>query len=183
MSRIGLQPVEIPENVEINFEGSVLNVKGPNGEISRQINSKIELKIEDDLLTVERKTDDKEARSLHGLTRSLIDSMVEGVANNFEKTLEMEGVGYRANKQGNKVILEVGYSHPVEIEAPEGIDIEVEDGDSIIVRGSDKQLVGEVAAKIRAIREPEPYKGKGIRYKGEYIRRKEGKTGVTATEE
>jgi len=176
MSRIGLKPIEIPEKIEVTKEGNVITVKGPKGELTQTIHSDIIVKIEDNEIIVERQNESKEQRSLHGTTRSLISNMVEGVQKEFEKHLEIIGVGYRAQKQGKNLVVNAGYSHQVEIEEPEGIVIEVPKNTEIIVKGIDKELVGTVAAKIRAIRSPEPYKGKGIRYKGEYVRRKEGKT-------
>ncbi|MRG88031.1 50S ribosomal protein L6 [Salinibacillus xinjiangensis] len=176
MSRIGLKPLEIPEGVEVNVnEGNVV-VKGPKGELTRSFNPDMNIKIEDNVLTVERPSDNKEHRALHGTTRSLIANMVEGVSKGFEKALEINGVGYRAQKQGNKVVVNAGYSHPVELDSVEGIEVEVPSNTKIVVKGIDKEKVGAVAANIRAIRPPEPYKGKGIRYEGEYVRRKEGKT-------
>ncbi|QHE50704.1 50S ribosomal protein L6 [Pontibacillus sp. HMF3514] len=176
MSRVGLKLLEIPEGVEINIDGETVTVKGPKGELTRNIHSDMTVKIEDNVLTVERPSDKKAHRELHGTTRSLIGNMVEGVSKGFEKSLEIQGVGYRAQKQGDKVIVNAGYSHPVEVENREGIDIEVPSQAKITVKGIDKELVGAVAANIRAIRPPEPYKGKGIRYEGEHVRRKEGKT-------
>src|SRR5690625_967792 len=176
MSRIGLKPIEIPEKIEVTKEGNVITVKGPKGELTQTIHSDIIVKIEDNEIIVERQNESKEQRSLHGTTRSLISNMVEGVQKEFEKHLEIIGVGYRAQKQSKNLVVNAGYSHQVEIEEPEGIVIEVPKNTEIIVKGIDKELVGTVAAKIRAIRSPEPYKGKGIRYKGEYVRRKEGKT-------
>ncbi|QHS23956.1 50S ribosomal protein L6 [Virgibacillus sp. MSP4-1] len=176
MSRIGFKPVEIPEGVEVNVNDDKIEVKGPKGELARSFNPDMNIKIEDNVLTVERPSESKEHRSLHGTTRSLISNMVEGVSKGFEKALEITGVGYRAQKQGEKIVVNAGYSHPVEIEPIEGIDIEVPSNTRIVVKGIDKEKVGAVAANLRAIRPPEPYKGKGIRYEGEYVRRKEGKT-------
>ncbi|RLL40739.1 50S ribosomal protein L6 [Oceanobacillus piezotolerans] len=176
MSRIGLKPIEIPEGVEVKLDGNTITVKGPKGQLTRDLNSDMKINIEDNVLTVGRPSDNKEHRALHGTTRSLINNMVVGVSKGYEKALEIIGVGYRAQKQGNKVVISAGYSHPVEIEQIEGIEIEVPKNTELIVKGIDKQLVGAVAANIRAIRSPEPYKGKGIRYAGEYVRRKEGKT-------
>ena len=176
MSRIGLKPIEIPENVEIKLDGQVVTVKGPKGELTRNVHQDIKVVIEDNTVVVSRGDDLKEHRSLHGTTRSLINNMIEGVVTGFEKHLEILGVGYRATKQGDKLVVAAGYSHPVEIEHIEGIEIEVPKNTELIIRGINKELVGEVAAKIRAIRPPEPYKGKGIRYKDEHVRRKEGKT-------
>ncbi|MFD2657870.1 50S ribosomal protein L6 [Gracilibacillus thailandensis] len=176
MSRIGLKLLEIPEGVEIKVDGNNITVKGPKGELSRSFDSDMKVNIEDNVLTVERPSDSKQHKALHGTTRSLIGNMVEGVHKGFEKALEIQGVGYRAQKQGNKLVVNAGYSHPVELEPIDGIDIEVPANTKVVVKGIDKELVGAVAANIRAIRPPEPYKGKGIRYEGEYVRRKEGKT-------
>jgi len=176
MSRIGLKVLEIPEGVEVKNDNNFVTVKGPKGELSRQFHQEMTIKIEDNVLTVERPSDHKEHRALHGTTRSLIGNMVEGVHKGFEKTLEIQGVGYRALKQGTKLVVNAGYSHPVEIEPQDGIEIDVPANTKVIVKGIDKELVGAVAANIRAIRPPEPYKGKGIRYAGEHVRRKEGKT-------
>ncbi|GAA0597090.1 50S ribosomal protein L6 [Virgibacillus siamensis] len=176
MSRIGLKPIEIPEGVEINMNGNTITVKGPKGELTRDYHEDMKVVIEDNVLTVERPSDHKEHRALHGTTRSLIGNMVEGVHKGFEKNLEINGVGYRALKQGDKVVINAGYSHPVEIDPIEGIEIDVPKNTQLIVKGINKELVGAVAANIRAIRPPEPYKGKGIRYEGEYVRQKEGKT-------
>lgn len=176
MSRIGLKPIEIPEKVEVKVDGHIVTVKGPKGELTRKVHEDMNVKLEDNLVTVERQNDLKEQRALHGTTRSLIANMIEGVQNGFEKHLEVIGVGYRVQKQGNKLSVSAGYSHNVEIEQPEGIEIEVPKNTEIIVKGYDKELVGAIAANIRAVRSPEPYKGKGIRYKGEHVRRKEGKT-------
>lgn len=176
MSRIGLKPIEIPEGVEVKQDGNTITVKGPKGTLTLDIHHDMKINIDGNVLTVERPSDHKEHRSLHGTTRSNIANMVEGVSKGFEKSLEIIGVGYRVQKQGNKVVINAGYSHPVEIEKIEGIEIDVPKNTEVVVKGIDKQLVGAVAANIRAIRPPEPYKGKGIRYAGEYVRRKEGKT-------
>lgn len=179
MSRIGKQPIEIPAGVTVKVDNdNNVSVKGPKGELTQQIHKDMKVTVEDNVVTVSRPSDNKFHRSLHGLSRSLIANMVEGVTKGYEKTLEINGVGYRAQKQGKKLVLNVGFSHPVEIEEPQGIEIEVPDANKIIVRGIDKQKVGAVAANIRAVRPPEPYKGKGIRYEGERIIRKEGKTGA-----
>ncbi|MCA0170869.1 MULTISPECIES: 50S ribosomal protein L6 [Bacillaceae] len=177
MSRVGLKPVDIPSDVTIDIKGDVVTVKGPKGELSRTFSSDIKVNIEENVLTVARPSDNKEHRALHGTTRSLIANMVEGVTKGFEKGLEIIGVGYRASKSGQKLILNVGYSHPVEMVPEEGIEIEVPSNTKVVVKGIDKERVGAVAANIRAVRTPEPYKGKGIRYENEYVRRKEGKTG------
>ncbi|MGN8647819.1 50S ribosomal protein L6 [Gracilibacillus sp. HCP3S3_G5_1] len=176
MSRIGLKLLEIPQGVEIKVDGNNVTVKGPKGELSRSFNSEMKIKIEDNVLTVERPSDSKQHKALHGTTRSIIGNMVEGVHKGFEKALDIQGVGYRAQLQGKKLVVNAGYSHPVEVEPVDGIDIEVPSNTRVVVKGIDKELVGAVAANIRAIRPPEPYKGKGIRYEGEYVRRKEGKT-------
>jgi large subunit ribosomal protein L6 len=175
MSRIGKQPIAVPSGVEITIEPELVRVKGPKGELSERVDRSMEVKQENGEILVARPTDRGEHRALHGLTRSLIANMVEGVTNGFEKRLEIQGVGYRAQLQGKKLVLALGYSHPVEMEAPEGIDFEVPQPTRVIVRGISKQVVGEVAANIRKQRPPEPYKGKGIRYEGEYVMRKVGK--------
>lgn len=177
MSRIGKKPIEIPNGVTVTINGNTVTVKGPKGELTRSFSPVLDIKLEDNVLTVSRSSDDKEERALHGTTRSLLANMVEGVSKGFQKNLELVGVGYRAQKQGKKLVLNVGYSHPVEIEPEENIEIEVPANTKIVVKGIDKERVGAVAANIRAVRPPEPYKGKGIRYEGEYVRRKEGKTG------
>src|SRR5699024_345736 len=176
MSRIGLNPIQILEGVEAKFDDNTATVKGPKGELTRTLHQDIKINVEDNTITFERPSDHKAHRALHGTTRSLINNMIQGVHKGFEKQLEIIGVGYRAQKQGNKTTINAGYSHPVEIEQPEGIEIEVPKNTQIIVKGIDKELVGAVAANIRAIRSPEPYKGKGIRYTGENVRQKEGKT-------
>jgi large subunit ribosomal protein L6 len=176
MSRIGLKPIEVPQGVEVKMDGNTVTVKGPKGELTRSLHSDITVNIQENEITFERPSNNKEHRALHGTTRSLISNMVIGVHKGFEKTLDIIGVGYRAQMQGKKLVLNAGYSHPVEIEAGEGIEIEVPKNTQIIVKGIDKELVGAVAANIRAVRSPEPYKGKGIRYVDEYVRRKEGKT-------
>lgn len=177
MSRVGLKPIEVPEKVEVKLDGNRISVKGPNGELSRILHAEIIVKIEDNTIFVERPSDHKKHRSLHGTTRSIVANMIEGVTKGYEKKLELVGVGYRAQKSGNKLILNVGYSHPVEITPEPGIEVEVPANTQVIVKGIDKERVGAIAANIRAVRSPEPYKGKGIRYAGERIRRKEGKTG------
>lgn len=177
MSRIGVLPIQIPDNVEFTINKNVVKVKGPKGELERTIPGAMIIKEEEGQVIVERPTNSKKHRSLHGLTRSLIANMVEGVVNGFGKNLQIEGVGYRAKKEGNKLVLNVGYSHPVTIEPPEGIEIDVPKATSISVRGIDKEKVGQIAAQIRDIRPPEPYKGKGIRYQDEKVVRKVGKAG------
>ncbi|HLS52949.1 MAG TPA: 50S ribosomal protein L6 [Tissierellaceae bacterium] len=178
MSRIGLRPINIPSGVEINIkENNVVEVKGPKGQLTQQIDPAMKLKIEDNILTIERPTETKRHKSLHGLSRTLIANMIEGVTEGYSKELEIIGTGYRAQKQGKKLILGLGFSHPIELEDPEGIEVEVPAANKIIVRGIDKQKVGNYAAVIREFRKPEPYKGKGIRYADEQVRRKVGKTG------
>jgi large subunit ribosomal protein L6 len=178
MSRIGKMPIPVPSDVEVTIRGSEVTVKGPEGELSRNFRKDISVSLQDDQLMVTRPTDHRLHRSLHGLTRALLANMVQGVHEGFSKELEVQGVGYRAQMEGDKLILMVGYSHPVEIVPPPGITIGVAKGyRNIEVRGADKELVGQVAAEIRAVRKPEPYKGKGIRYAGEYVRRKAGKAG------
>jgi large subunit ribosomal protein L6 len=175
MSRIGKQPIAVPDGVEITVEPELVRVKGPKGELAERVSRDIGVEQQNGELLVTRPSDRGEHRALHGLTRSLIFNMVEGVTNGYEKRLEIQGVGYRAQLQGRMLVLALGYSHPVELEAPEGIDFEVPVPTRIVVRGISKQAVGEVAANIRKRRPPEPYKGKGIRYEGEYVPRKVGK--------
>ncbi len=177
MSRVGRKPVEIPAGVTVTLNGNTVTVKGPKGELTRTFHSDIEIKVEDNNVVVNRPSDEKLHRSLHGTTRAIIANMIEGVSKGFERNLELIGVGYRAQKQGKKLVLNVGYSHPVEIEPEEGIEIEVPANTKISIKGTDKERVGALAANIRDVRPPEPYKGKGIRYEGEQVRRKEGKTG------
>ncbi|MDM5329389.1 50S ribosomal protein L6 [Neobacillus sp. CF12] len=177
MSRVGKKPIEIPAGVTVTLNNSTVTVKGPKGELTRSFNPDIEIKVEENLITITRPTDVKEHRALHGTTRAVIANMVEGVSKGFERKLELIGVGYRAQKQGNKLVLNVGYSHPVEIEPETGLEIEVPTNTRITISGTDKERVGALAANIRQVRPPEPYKGKGIRYEGEFVRRKEGKTG------
>lgn len=177
MSRIGKKLLEIPAGVTINIaDDNTVTVKGPKGELTRTFNADIKINIEENVLTVSRPSDAKEHRALHGTTRSLLGNMVEGVSKGFERGLELIGVGYRASKSGNKLVLNVGYSHPVEITPESGIEIEVPSQTKVLVKGTDKERVGAIAANIRDVRPPEPYKGKGIRYEGEHVRRKEGKT-------
>ena len=178
MSRIGRLPIAIPKGVDIKLEGNnVLTVKGSKGTLTKQFHKEIIIKVEGEQILVERPSDLKMHKALHGLTRTLVNNMVEGVTNGYQKALDINGVGYRAQKQGKKLVLTLGYSHPVEMDDPEGITTEVPAPNKIIVKGIDKQVVGEWAAKIRGKRPPEPYKGKGIKYETEVIRRKEGKTG------
>jgi large subunit ribosomal protein L6 len=175
MSRIGKKPIPLPAGVTVSIEPEFVSVNGPRGTLGERIPRDITVAQDGEQIVVTRPTDRGDHRALHGLTRSLIANMVEGVTNGFEKRLEIQGVGYRANLQGKKLVLALGYSHPVELEAPEGIDFEVPQPTRIVVRGISKQVVGEVAANIRKQRPPEPYKGKGIRYEGEYVQRKVGK--------
>lgn len=177
MSRIGKMPVVIPKGVDIKKNGLELTVKGPKGELKSSFHKDINIEVEAENIIVTRPSDNKLHRSLHGLTRTLVNNMVVGVTTGFQKNLEINGVGYRAQKQGKKLVLSLGYSHPVEIEEPDGITLEVPAQNKITVLGIDKQLVGETAAKIRKFREPEPYKGKGIKYDTEVVRRKVGKAG------
>ena len=177
MSRIGNKPITVPAGIDVTIDGQKITVKGPKGTLERTVNDNISIKLENGVIVVARPNDEKENRSLHGLTRTLIKNMIEGVSNEFSKQLEINGVGYRAAKQGNKIVLTLGYSHPVEMVEPEGITYEVPNPNSIIVKGIDKELVGQMAAEIRSKRPPEVYRGKGIKYVDEHIRRKEGKTG------
>jgi large subunit ribosomal protein L6 len=178
MSRIGKAPIPVPPNVQVTIHGSDVTVKGPRGELTRTFHRDMSVRLEDNQLIVIRPTEHRLHRSLHGLSRALLANMVHGVTEGFQKELEINGVGYRAQLEGEKLVLSVGYSHPVEILPPPGITISVEKGyRNITVEGVDKELVGRVAAQIRAVRKPEPYKGKGIRYVGEYVRRKAGKAG------
>lgn len=179
MSRVGLAPIEIPKGVEINIEkDNYVTVKGPKGQLARKLAHDMIISVEDSVLTVRRPSDQKHHRALHGLTRTLLNNMVTGVTSGFQKSLELVGVGYRVQAQGNKLILTVGYSQPVELQAPKGIEVEVQGANKILIKGIDKELVGEFAAQVRKVRPPEPYKGKGIRYEGERIWRKEGKAGA-----
>jgi large subunit ribosomal protein L6 len=175
MSRIGKQPIPVPSGVEVALEPQLVKVKGPKGELQERISRDIKVAQEDGKLVITRPSDRRDHRALHGLTRSLVANMVQGVTEGFEKRLQIQGVGYRAALRGKALELSVGYSHPVTIEAPAGIEFEVPIPTQIIVRGADKQAVGEIAARIRKVRPPEPYKGKGIRYDGEYVARKVGK--------
>jgi len=177
MSRIGRKPIAIPSGVDITLNGNVITVKGPKGTLTRELHKDMKVVVDGGAVSVERPSEDKLHRSLHGTTRSVIANMVSGVTEGFSKSLELVGVGYRVNKQGDKIVLNVGYSHPVEIVPDKGIEFEVPSQTKIVVKGIDKELVGATAAKIRAVREPEPYKGKGIKYEDERILRKEGKAG------
>lgn len=178
MSRIGKLPVNVPAGVTITVaQDNTVTVKGPKGELIQKLPEKIQLEASDGVYNVKRPDDGKESRSLHGLTRTLLNNMVVGVTDGYTKSLDVIGVGYRATLQGSKLVLNVGFSHPVEFEQPEGITFEVPSPNKVLVMGSNKQQVGQMAANIRKVRPPEPYKGKGIRYENEYVRRKEGKTG------
>ena len=178
MSRVGRMPIEIPAGVTVDLQGQHITVKGPKGELSRDIHEDIKVAVEGNEILVTRPSDNKNHRALHGLTRALVANMVTGVHDGFSEKLEINGVGYRAAKQGNKLVLTLGFSHPVEMEAPAGITIDVPNQTEIVVSGADKEVVGAVAADIRKWRKPEPYKGKGIRYEGEVVRRKAGKAGA-----
>ena len=177
MSRIGRKPINIPAGVEVSFENSVMTVKGPKGTLTQKINPNMTVEINDGIIEVKRPNDDKQNRSLHGLTRTLIANMMVGVTEGYKKELQVNGVGYRCQKQGKQLVMNLGFSHNVVFEDTEDITIEVPGPNSIIVHGADKQKVGQFAAEIREKRPPEPYKGKGIKYIDEHIRRKEGKTG------
>ena len=177
MSRIGKLPVHIPDGVEVKVENNLVSAKGPMGSESVQIREEIEVKIDGKEIVLTRKNDDRKSRSLHGLSRTLVQNVVTGVKDGFTKKLEIQGVGYRAQMQGTAINLQLGYSHPIVIEPPQGIKIAVEANTKITVSGSNKQMVGDVAAQIRSKRPPEVYKGKGIRYEGEFVRRKAGKAG------
>ena len=175
MSRIGKQPIPVPSGVDVTIEPELVRVKGPKGQLEQRISRDMKVEQDNGTVLVTRPTDRGEHRALHGLTRSLIFNMVHGVTEGYEKRLQIQGVGYRAALRGRDIELSVGYSHPVQIQAPEGIEFEVPQPTQIVVRGIDKQAVGEIAARIRKVRPPEPYKGKGIRYDGEYVARKVGK--------
>lgn len=177
MSRTGRKPVTVPQGVEVKLADNLLHVKGPKGELERALHPEMVVKFENNEIVVERPSDIKAHKAMHGTTRSLVANMVEGVSTGYQKGLDLVGVGYRAQMQGKKLVLNVGYSHPVEFDPPAGIEIETPAATKVIVRGASKELVGEIAANIRAVREPEPYKGKGIKYETEHIRRKAGKTG------
>jgi large subunit ribosomal protein L6 len=178
MSRIGKKPVTVPKGVSLDLQGSTVAVKGPRGELRRTLHPEMKVSLKDGTFTVERPSEDKRHKALHGLTRTLVQNMVEGVSKGFIKTLEIQGVGYKAEAKPYGVNLIVGYSHPVKYEAPQGIKISVENNTVVKVEGADKEVVGQVAAELRSVRPPEPYKGKGIRYQGEQVRRKAGKTGA-----
>ncbi|MDK2823765.1 MAG: large subunit ribosomal protein [Clostridia bacterium] len=178
MSRIGKLPVTIPDGVQVTLQDNVITVKGPKGELTRELHNEMEVVVEDKQVIIMRPSDSNKHKALHGLTRTLVNNMVEGVTKGYQKTLELVGVGYRAQMQGKKLVLQVGYSHPVEIEPGKNLEIEVPAPTKVIVKGIDKEEVGTLAANIRAVREPEPYKGKGIRYEGERIKLKAGKAGA-----
>jgi len=177
MSRIGKKPIVIPAGVTLNMDNNKVTVKGPKGELSREFNAEIQIAVDGNEINITRPSDQKHHRALHGTTRAVLANMVEGVSAGFERNLELIGVGYRAQKQGKKLVLNVGFSHPVEFEPEAGLEVDVPANTKIVIKGIDKERVGALAANIRATRPPEPYKGKGIRYEGEYVRRKEGKTG------
>ena len=177
MSRIGKRPIAIPSKVEVTIDGLTVNVKGPKGNLSRELPDLVSIAKEGEEIKVTRDNDSRKARERHGLSRTLVANMIEGVSQGFEKKLQIQGVGYRAQAQGTKLTLNVGYSKPVEMQMPEGISVAVNNNTEVVVTGIDKELVGNIAAKIRAVRPPEVYKGKGIRYLGEYVRRKVGKSG------
>jgi len=178
LSRIGKLPISIPEQVEVNLKDHHLTCKGPKGELSRQLSPQMEVKVENNEIIVNRPSESKDHRSLHGLTRSLIANMVEGVSTGFSRKLEIIGIGYKAEMKGKNLVLSLGYSHPIVMSFPETVKTTVPNPNEILVEGADKELVGMIAAKIRSFRKPEPYKGKGVRYSGEYVRRKAGKTGA-----
>ena len=175
MSRIGRQPIAIPDGVEVEVKPGTVRVKGPKGELTQVVSREMKVAVDDGTVTVERPTDRGEHRALHGLTRSLIANMVEGVTEGYERRLEIQGVGYRAQLKGKALEMSLGFSHPVTVQAPDGIEFEVPQPTEVVVRGIDKQLVGEIAARVRKNRPPEPYKGKGVRYAGEHVPRKVGK--------
>lgn len=177
MSRIGKRPISVPSKVTVTINGSHVAVKGPKGELSRVLPAAVTVEQEGETLLVKRRDESRPSRQVHGLSRTLVANMVEGVSQGFQRRLEIQGVGYRAQVQGRNLTLTVGYSHPVQISPPEGIQLAVENNTNVIVSGFDKEMVGNIAAQIRAVRAPEPYKGKGIRYAGEMVRRKAGKTG------
>jgi large subunit ribosomal protein L6 len=178
MSRIGRKPVTVPNGVTLQLEGNSVAVKGPRGELRRSLHPDMQIALDKDQFTVARPSEEKRHKALHGLTRTLVQNMVDGVSKGFSKTLEIQGVGYKAEAKPYGVNLIVGYSHPVKYEAPKGIKISVDNNTVVKIDGADKELVGQVAAELRAVRPPEPYKGKGIRYQGEHVRRKAGKTGA-----
>lgn len=178
MSRIGLKPITVPAGVEITVDGNVITVKGPKGTLSQEVSKDMKVEVKDGVVTVSRPNDEREMRAQHGLARTLINNMVVGVTEGYEKKLELVGVGYKAEKKGDTLVLNLGYSHPIELKDPEGITTECPSQTEILVKGINKAFVGNYAANIRAWRKPEPYKGKGVKYAGEIIRRKEGKAGA-----
>ena len=178
MSRIGKKPVTLPKGVAVEVQGNTVAVKGPKGELRRTLHTEMQVALADGQVTVSRPSDEKRHKALHGLSRTLVQNMVDGVSKGFSKTLEIQGVGYKAEAKPYGVNLIVGYSHPVKYEAPKGIKISVENNTVVKIEGADKEIVGQVAAELRAVRPPEPYKGKGVRYQGEQVRRKAGKTGA-----
>ena len=178
MSRIGIKPIVVPAGVEVTVDGNVVTVKGPKGQLSQEINKNMSIELKDGMLTVSRPDDERHNRGQHGLSRTLINNMIVGVTTGFEKKLQLVGVGYKAEKKGDTLVMSLGYSHPVEMKDPEGITTECPSQTEVTVKGIDKALVGNYAANIRAWRKPEPYKGKGIKYVDEVIRRKEGKAGA-----
>ena len=177
MSRIGNKPITVPAGVEVKIDGHKITVKGPKGSLEKEFHKNMEISLDGNVLTVKRPDDEPANRSLHGLTRTLLNNMIVGTTDGFERKLEVNGVGYRASKKGNNLLLNLGYSHPVEVEAPNGITFDVPNPNEIIVKGMDKELVGQTAAVVRTKRPPEVYRGKGIKYAEEVIRRKEGKAG------
>lgn len=177
MSRIGRKSITVPAGVDVKIDGNVITVKGPKGTLTETVNSAMTVKLDNGVITVERPNDEREMRSLHGLTRTLVNNMIVGVVSGYSKTLEMVGVGYKAVKEGKKLVLYLGYSHTIEFVEENGITFDVPNSTTIVVNGIDKQLVGQISAQIREKRPPEPYLGKGVKYTGEYIRRKAGKTG------
>jgi large subunit ribosomal protein L6 len=178
MSRIGKKPVTVPQGVTLDLKGSEVAVKGPKGELRRQLHPEMQLALANGIFTVSRPSEEQKHKALHGLTRTLVQNMIDGVSKGFTKTLEIQGVGYKAEAKPYGVNLVVGFSHPVKYEAPKGIKISVENNTTVKIEGADKEKVGQVAAELRAVRPPEPYKGKGVRYQGEQVRRKAGKTGA-----
>lgn len=176
MSRIGLKALQIPDKVQVIIKDNCITAKGPKGELSHYIPEPIEYKLENNVLTFSRPNDEKKVRALHGLTRALTANLVQGVATGFTKTLKIEGVGFKAEMKGVNLFLSLGYSHPILVVPPKGIEIQTPNATTIVITGADKQLVGELSARVRKLRKPEPYKGKGVRYEGEYVRRKAGKT-------
>lgn len=180
MSRVGRMPIPIPAGVQVQLDGGVVRVSGPKGTLERTVHPSIQVAVEDGRVVVRRQSDDRYHRALHGLTRALIANMVEGVTKGYQVELEIHGVGYRAQKQGSRLVLQLGFSHPVEITPPPGVTLDAPAPNRVVVSGIDKALVGQTAASIRALREPDPYKGKGVRYAGEHVRRRAGKAGKAA---